>query len=67
MKEPLAETYSEPCQISKMELFFAKIVNAFQPLTISTKNSILDIWQSYKYASDWHNIAKKQKLTVTIF
>ena len=30
----VAETYSEPSQTSKMELF-ARIANCFQPLTIS--------------------------------
>ena len=31
---------------------FAKIVNAFQPLTIFEKWSILDVWQGSEYASD---------------
>ena len=39
----LAEAYSEPCQTSKME-HFAKIVNAFQLLTIFAKHSILYVW-----------------------
>ena len=33
---------SEPSQTFKMELF-AKIVNSFQPSTIFTKSSILDV------------------------
>ena len=40
----VTEVYSEPCQISKMELY-AQIVNGFQPLTIIEKSSILDVWQ----------------------
>ena len=35
-------THSEPRQISKMELS-AKIINAFWPLTILAKSSILDV------------------------
>ena len=38
----IPDAYLEPCQEYKMELF-AKIVNIFQPLTILTKNSILDV------------------------
>ena len=34
------ETYSEPSQVSKIELF-SEIVNYFQPLTILAKSSIL--------------------------
>ena len=37
----MAEAYSEPCQTSKTELL-AKIVNAWKPLIIFVKNSILD-------------------------
>ena len=40
----MSEAYSEPCQTSKMELF-ATIVKSFQPISIFSKNSILDIWQ----------------------
>ena len=46
----MAETYSEPWYTSKMELL-VKIVNSFQPLPISPKSSILDIWQGSEYAS----------------
>ena len=42
----ISETFSEPCQISKME-HLAKIVNSFHPLTISAKSSILDL-QGFK-------------------
>ena len=38
------EVYIEPCQTYKVELF-VKAVNVFQPLTISVKRSILDIYQ----------------------
>ena len=33
------------------EDFFAKIVNSLQPWTISTKNSLTDVWLGSKYAS----------------
>ena len=36
-----SQVYSEPCRVSKMELF-AEEVNGFQPLTSSAKSSILD-------------------------
>ena len=45
------ETYSEPCQISKMQCF-AKIVDGFYPLTIFLKHSFLDVWQGFEYASE---------------
>ena len=47
--EQLSEVYSDSCQISKMKRF-AKIFNSFEPLTIFTKHSILDIWQVSEYA-----------------
>ena len=37
-----SDVYSEPSQRSKMEPF-VKINNGFQPLTILTKSSILDV------------------------
>ena len=43
-----AESYSEPCQASKMESF-AKIVNG--SLTISAKQFILDARPGFEYAS----------------
>ena len=46
-----AEAYSEPCQASKIELF-TNIVNSRKPLTILTKNFILDIWHCHEYASE---------------
>ena len=45
-----SEAFSESCQIYEME-FFVKIVNNFHPLTVFTKNSILDIWQGSKYTA----------------
>ena len=42
----ISETFSELCQISKME-HLAKIVNSFHPLTTSAKSSILDL-QGFK-------------------
>ena len=38
----MTEAYSEPCQISKIEIF-AKIADDLQPLTILEKNSISDV------------------------
>ena len=46
----ISETYSEPCETSKVE-FFAKIVNGLESLTIFVKNSILGIWQGSEYGS----------------
>ena len=46
-----SETYSEPCQTSKVECF-AKIVNGFYMLTVFTIGSILDIWQGSEYEFD---------------
>ena len=42
--------YSEPSQISRMELFL-KITNDFQPLTIFAENSVLDDWRASECAS----------------
>ena len=39
--ELLTETYSKPCQVSKMECF-AKIVDDFKSLTVFAKYFILD-------------------------
>ena len=36
------KVYSQPCQTFKIE-HFGKIVHQFQPLTIFTKKSILDV------------------------
>ena len=46
----IQDAYSEPCQISKLQLF-AKKVNGFQPLTIFAKRFILNAWQGSAYAS----------------
>ena len=46
-----SETYPEPWKTSEMELF-AKIVNCFQPLTISVKSSISNVWQGSEYTSE---------------
>ena len=46
----ITKSYSEPCQTPNMECF-VKIVNSYRSLTISTKCSILDVWQGSKYAS----------------
>ena len=45
----ITEAYSEPCQISKMELF-TKVVNSFHPLTIFAKRCVLDVRQGGEYA-----------------
>ena len=49
-----SDPYSEPCQTSKMKRF-AKIVKGFYPLPISTKRSILAVWQGSKHASEHLN------------
>ena len=46
-----ALAYSEHCQIFQVECF-AKIVNSFYLLTVSTKRSTLDMWQGSEYAFD---------------
>ena len=45
-----SKAHPETCQTSKIE-FLGEIVNGIQPLTISTKSSILDIWKSSEYDS----------------
>ena len=52
----ISETFSEPSQTSKTELF-AKIINNWKPLTIFTKSSILDVRLGSEYASElnWLN------------
>ena len=47
-----SETYSELCQISKVESF-AKIVNSFKKGTIFKRNSILELfdWQDSEHTS----------------
>ena len=44
------QTYSEPCQTSKME-HFMKEVNEFQPLTIFAKRTITVVCQGSEYTS----------------
>ena len=39
----MLETYSEPCQTFKMEIF-VDIVNDAKPSTVFAKNFILDVW-----------------------
>ena len=48
----ISETYPEPSQTSKMELF-VKIVYSWNPLAISTKNFITDVRLCSKYTSDF--------------
>ena len=45
-----SEAYSESSQRTKTE-HFVEIVNSFEPLTIFTENSILDVWLGYEYNS----------------
>ena len=47
--QDISEAYSEPCQISKMELV-TKIVNGLKQKS-SQKNLILDDWLGTDYAS----------------
>ena len=49
--ENFSKIHSEPCQISKMELF-AKTGNGWKLLTIYRKSSILDVSFGCEYASD---------------
>ena len=44
------ETYPDPFEISKMELF-ADIGNGWKPLTSFTRSSILDVYQGSEYVS----------------
>ena len=46
-----AETYSQPSQTSRMELF-SKTVNVIHQSTNFAKFSILDVWMGSKYASN---------------
>ena len=46
----LPEAYLERSQTYTMELF-GKIVKGFKPLTISAKNSIVDVRMGSKYTS----------------
>ena len=46
-----SEAYSEQNRTSKME-FFTKRINGFHPLTMLTKNSILDVRLSLEDASE---------------
>ena len=56
----LWQAYSEPCCTSKMELF-VKIVNGFEPLPISRKSSILDVWRGSEYAFVLRSGLRKEK------
>ena len=47
----ITETYSEPSETSKMEVF-VKIVDCIQPLTIFEKHFLLGVLQGYEYDSD---------------
>ena len=49
VNEQVPDTYSEPCQVSKIKSF-AKIVNGIQLLTILVKNSILHFCLVSEYA-----------------
>ena len=51
--ETYAAAYSEPCQITKTELF-VKIINGVQLLEIFVKSSISDVWLDFEYASVQH-------------
>ena len=48
--EQPSEWYLELYQTSKME-FFMERANSIQPLTFFEKNSILDVWQGFEYAT----------------
>ena len=55
--------YSEPSEISKMELS-AKIVDCIQPLTVFATYFILGVSQGYEFASDR---AKQNPGTLSLF
>ena len=46
-----AETYSQPSQTSRMEVY-SKTVNGIHQSTNFAKFSILDVWMGSKYASN---------------
>ena len=56
----ILEAYSDNCETSKMQPF-EKIVKDRKPLTIFTKDSILDVCQDSEYASEY----LKQFLTLS--
>ena len=63
-----SESYSEPIQTSKMELF-GKIVNGFSPLTIFAKSYILDVWLGSENASavDFDQVFAQYELDINCF
>ena len=46
-----AEAYFRPCQTSLIELFWFFCENSRNPLTIFTKDLIIDVWEGLKYTS----------------
>ena len=44
-----AEAYSEPYQMSEIELF-SKIINTIHSLTVFAKISVLVVWECSEYA-----------------
>ena len=54
---PEVDAYSEPCQISKTELF-TEIVNDWKPLTVLQKISILDVWHCSEKATEIYVLQK---------
>ena len=54
----MLETYSEPCQGTKMERV-VKIINGFHLMTFFAKRSILDPLQGAKYASEYYIALRK--------
>ena len=64
------KAYTEPCQTFKVK-HFAKIVNSWNSLTISTKRAILYVWQGSEYTSGiwqwaYHNKARINKCFLSI-
>ena len=61
-KSAVPEAYSERSQISKMKLFEKKIFSRplFQPFTIYTKSSILDVRLRSEYASGTINYFREK-------
>ena len=60
------QPYSQPCQISKTELFL-KIVNVWRLLVIFARSSILDVWHCSEYTSAWYEVEGYIGFTLVTF
>ena len=57
--EANSEAYSEPCQVSKMEVF-GKILNGFSCSTIFAKSFIFDVCRDFEFTSESSNDLSKK-------